>query len=109
VAEPAAISEVQVARVERRTAESVDALDAAVTHVTGVVDPLAYRLRRTRYRGVYREGADYLVPYVNHLGADVIASFDNAREAKKFRNVIRLIEDAKREIGPPGDSWARLD
>ena len=101
VAKPNAVSIAQVARIQRRVAESVEALDAAVTHAAGIVDPLAYRLRRTWHR----EGRDYLVPYVNHLGADVIASFDTAKEATRFRNTIRLIEDAKREglHEPPWD------
>ena len=53
---------------------------------------------------MYREGKDYLVPYVNHLGADAIASFDTAKEATKFRNTVRLIQDAKDE-GRYGKNW----
>jgi class 3 adenylate cyclase len=74
-------------RVEAATGE----LDAAVTDAASMLDPLSFRLRRTRYRGVYRSGSRYVVPFVDELGADRRREFDTVAQARDFRAAVHIV------------------
>ena len=97
LAQPAAISTPRVADIEARVSERMAALDEAVIQAVMTVDPLAYKLKRTLHRGVYRDGNDYVVPHVNHLGIDSLRSFDTEREARDFHEAVRIAERSQRE------------
>ena len=92
LAAPPAISLAAVTDLDAHVARSMQALDDAVMRAVMLVDPLCYKLKRTRHRGVYRDGVDFVVPYVNHLGIDSLRSFDNERDARDFREAVRVSE-----------------
>jgi class 3 adenylate cyclase len=98
VTDPTSISARRIHDVEERVAGAMSALDEAIIRAVMLVDPLCYKLQRTRHRGVYRDGADYVVPYVNHLGLDSLRSFSSARDARDFREAIRILEKSGRGI-----------
>ena len=68
-----------------RIATATAALDDAITKAAAAVDPLTFKLSRTRSRGVYRSGNRYLVPYSDNLGADRVRDFATRSEAHDFR------------------------
>ena len=70
-------------------------MDDAVTSVAGTVDPLCFKLRRTRRRGIYRSGERYVVPFVDSLGADRVRDFATLSEARDFRDVAALAANFK--------------
>jgi class 3 adenylate cyclase len=86
--------------VESDTAE----LDAAVTLAASTLDDLSLKLDRTRYRGIYRLGRQYVVPFVDEVGVDRRRAFESVDEARDFRRTLDLAAKAKREVS--GDWWA---
>jgi hypothetical protein len=80
------------------------ALDTAYEAVPK--DGVAFKLRRTRRRGVFRQGSMWVVPYVDELGVERRRPFDNAREARDFARAVR-IDSARLELaryaGAPHD------
>jgi len=98
--DPDEITVYQLNMLQSRVVEATDALDNAVTHAAAVLDPLSFKLIRTRHRGVYRSGGLYLVPFVDTLGADRCRDFDSLSEARKFRDALRIVMDAKPGYDP---------
>jgi len=72
-------------RVDAATAE----LDEALARATGTLDPLSFKMQRTRHRGVYRSGQKYVVPFVDSVGVDRRREFSTSAEARRFRVAIR--------------------
>ena len=78
-------------RVTRATAE----LDDAVMKAAGALDPMSFKLGRTRHRGVYRSGRKYVVPFVDELGAERRREFETLSEAHNFLVGLRIAEKAR--------------
>jgi class 3 adenylate cyclase len=85
----------EIAALRTQVVSSTDALDEALARAARLLDPLSYKLRRTRYRGVFRTGHKYVVPYVDSLGRDRRQEFETLFEARDFRAGIRTAEKAK--------------
>jgi class 3 adenylate cyclase len=81
--------------LRRRVAEATAQLDEALAQATRVLDPLSFKLQRTRHRGVYRSGSKYVVPFVDTVGIDRQREFATLAEACDFREVIQRAEQAK--------------
>jgi hypothetical protein len=71
-------------------------LDGQITVTSRAHDALRYRLTRTRWRGVYRLDALYVVPYHDDLGIDRQPEFTDAGEAGRFRDTFKLAQQAKK-------------
>ena len=84
-------------RVEAATSE----LDDALTSAAAALDPLSFRLDRTRHRGVYRSGRKYVVPFVDELGGDRHREFDTLAQARDFRAAIRIAQKAQTDYTGP--------
>ena len=75
-------------------------LDGQITVTARAHDALSYRLARTRWRGVYRLDALYVVPYHDELGIERQREFTDAGEARRFRHGVKLAQQAKtRDVG----------
>jgi hypothetical protein len=88
--------------LRERIAADTTRLDAAITTAAAIVDPLSFRLSRTRYRRVYRSGGRYIVPFVDGLGGDRVRDFETLSQAHDFRVATRIAEKAKSDY--PGKS-----
>jgi hypothetical protein len=73
-------------------------LDHAVTQAAAALDPLSFKLGRTRRRGVYRSGRLLVVPFVDELGAERRREFATISEAHEFRLALRISEKAKKQL-----------
>jgi hypothetical protein len=93
--DPGAATAAALAALRRRTTDATEALDDAVTRTAAALDPLAFRLTRTRHRGVYHSGATYVVPFVDSLGADRCRDFESLSEAQAFSAALKIVTDAK--------------
>ena len=60
-----------------------------------MLDPMSFKLGRTRHRGVYRSGRKYVVPFLDDLGAERLREFDTLTEAHNFQVGLRIAEKAQ--------------
>ena len=95
-------------RVTRATAE----LDDAVMGAARALDPMSFKLGRTRHRGVYRTGRKYVVPFLDDLGGERLREFDTLTEAHNFKVGLRIAEKAQAvkcdgELGKSVRPWRR--
>ena len=84
----------RIGALRERVAASTDELDAAVTAAAARLDSASFRLQRTRRRGVYRFRRFFVVRYFDELGTERQREFTTFREARDFREAIRLAEKA---------------
>ncbi len=75
-----------------------DELDHALAATARALDPLSYRLSRTRYRGVFRTPTRYIVPYIDEHGRDRPREFDTLAQAHEFKRSLRIAQQARREV-----------
>jgi class 3 adenylate cyclase len=57
------------------------------------------RLRRTRHRGIFRVGEQFVVPYVDEVGIDRRRMFESLGEAVAFRRGLRISRRAEAMFG----------
>ena len=62
------LEEKRILSLRDRVASATAELDEALTQAAQTLDPLSFKLRRTRHRGVYRSGRKYVVPFVDTVG-----------------------------------------
>jgi class 3 adenylate cyclase len=79
-----------IVSLRERVAAATANLDEAFAQAAKTVDPLSFKVRRTRHRGVYRSGRKYVVPFVDTVGVDRRREFSSRAEACDFRDAIRL-------------------
>jgi class 3 adenylate cyclase len=92
----------EIDALRERVAASTTELDDAVGRAAETLDPLSFKLRRTRRRGIYRSGRLYAVRYFDDLGAERQREFTTLKEARDFRWTLRIRDQAKAEYsGPP--------
>jgi hypothetical protein len=90
-------SEIAALRVRAQAADLEG--DLAVTRSQlGLMD---LRLRRTRFRGVYRSGERYVVPYHDEVGVKRRKEFQTREEARSFRWSVRFAQKQKSEYTGP--------
>jgi hypothetical protein len=64
------------------------------------------KLRRTRFRGVFRWGERYIVPYYDEVGVEHRKEFQTREEARSFRWTMRFAQKQQgKYTGPPGYEW----
>ena len=85
LSDPEAMTQSTLLAFRGRIVAGTTTLDDTVTTAAAVVDPLSFKLKRTRSRGVYRSGDRYLVPYTDNLGTDRVRDFGTRSEARGFR------------------------
>jgi class 3 adenylate cyclase len=85
----------EIDSLRKRVAEATARLDEALAQAVRVLDPLSFKLQRTRHRGVYRSGSKYVVPFVDNVGIDRRREFATEAEACDFRAAIQVAEEAK--------------
>ncbi|HVD59068.1 MAG TPA: adenylate/guanylate cyclase domain-containing protein [Thermoleophilaceae bacterium] len=81
-----------IASLRERVAAATAQLDEAVARVASTLDPLSFKLQRTRHRGVYRASGKYVVPFSDELGGERRREFETLGEARNFRAALRLAE-----------------
>jgi class 3 adenylate cyclase len=97
-------SKVATLRVRAQAADLDDALAAA----RGQLGLMELKLRRTRFRGVFRHGDRYVVPYYDEVGVEHRKEFQTRKEARSFRWTVRFAQKQKSEYSGPSYSSAEL-
>jgi class 3 adenylate cyclase len=90
--DPQTLTEHSIDTHRQRIADTTVALDDTVTRTAVLVGPLAFRLKRTRSRGVYQSAGRFVVPYIDTVGADRIRDFETLAQAREFRAAVRIAE-----------------
>lgn len=95
-------SEVAALRALAQAADLEGALAAARSQL-GLMD---LKLRRTRFRGVFRCGERYVVPYYDEVGVEHRKEFHTREEARSFRWTVRFAQKQQSKYtrfpeGPP--------
>jgi class 3 adenylate cyclase len=85
-----------IEQMHERLALATRTLDAQVTVTARSNDAQSYHLARTRWRGVYRLDGVYVVPYHDDLGIERQPEFADVREARRFRDTVKLGQQAKK-------------
>jgi class 3 adenylate cyclase len=85
----------QLASLRERLTRATAELDDGVMKAAGALDPMSFKLGRTRQRGVYRSGRMYVVPFVDDLGAERRREFETLSEAHNFLVGLRIAEKAQ--------------
>jgi hypothetical protein len=85
-----------ISQVFERLTLATGTLEGQVTITARAHDGLSYRLGRTRWRGVYRLDGLYVVPHHDDLGIERQPEFADPREARRFRDNVRMAQQAKR-------------
>ena len=98
---PPAVTAAELDVIRERVAETTARLDDAVSHAAATLDPLCFKLDRTRYRGVYQYGGRYVVPFVDDLGADRERDFEKLSDARDFQNALHITHKAQRRYDHP--------
>jgi class 3 adenylate cyclase len=88
--DPSLLTPTELLTNVQRITDATATLDEVVTRAAVLVGPRAYRLKRTRARGVYRSGERYVVLYADTVGSERIRDFETLHEARDFRDAIRL-------------------
>jgi hypothetical protein len=86
-----------VLRLRDQIAALTAQLDTGFAEASRVLDPLSFKRKRTRYRGVFRSGNRYVVPFYDESGREQQRTFDSVRAARDFRLVIQVIDKAQSE------------
>jgi class 3 adenylate cyclase len=84
----------------RVQAQSAD-LDGALAAARGQLGLMDLKLRRTRFRGVFRHGERYVVPYYDEVGVEHRREFPTREEARSFRWTLRFAQKHKSEYTGP--------
>lgn len=92
-----------VSQAAERLRLAVSTLDAQLEITGRAHDASSYRLRRTRWRGVYRLGDRYAVVYYDEVGVEHQREFTDAADARRFRKGVKEAEDADHD--PRNDAW----
>ena len=87
----------EVDSLRERVTAITDEVDQALGEAARTLDPLSYKLKRTRHRGIYRSATKYAVPFVDEAGEDRLREFDTLVEARDFRAMLRISEKKQRE------------
>jgi class 3 adenylate cyclase len=85
----------QIASLRGRLTRATAELDDAVMGAARALDPMSFKLGRTRHRGVYRSGRKYVVPFVDDLGAERRREFQTLSGAHNFLVGLRIAEKAQ--------------
>jgi class 3 adenylate cyclase len=91
--------------LRERVAAATAELEEALAQATRTLDPLSFKLQRTRHRGIYRSGQKYVVPFVDTVGIDRRREFATRAEARAFKEAIHY----HGEIPPPGEAMSGGD
>jgi len=84
-----ALEERGIVSLRERVVAATAELDEALAQATRTLDPLSFKLQRTRHRGVYRSGSKYVVLFVDTVGLDRQRVFYTRAEARAFSEVIQ--------------------
>jgi hypothetical protein len=84
-------------------------LDEALAQAARTLDPLSFKLQLTRYRGVYRSGRKYVVPFVDTVGIDRRREFATLGQARDFKETIRRAEKAQSAFLEPAERNVPVD
>jgi class 3 adenylate cyclase len=98
------LAERGIASLRERLAAATAQLDEALALAASSLDPLSFKLKRTRHRGVYRSGRKFVVPFVDTVGIDRRREFATVGEACDFKDAIRRAEKAENAL-PQGWDW----
>jgi hypothetical protein len=90
-------TEVAGLRVGARSAD----LDSALATVRSQLGLMDLKLRRTRFRGVFRHGERYVVPYYDEVGVEHRKEFQTPAEARSFRWTVRFAQKQKSRYSGP--------
>jgi class 3 adenylate cyclase len=97
------------AEIEPRRKRLADLARELEQAYEGAPHGAVHRLRRTRRRGVFRQGLLYVVPYVDELGVQRRRPFDEAADARAFARAVRsrrMIEQTPYTGVTEWDRWA---
>jgi hypothetical protein len=86
-------------RLTDRVRQATQALNIALDGAHLELASVSERLRRTRSRGVFRVGEQFVVPYVDEVGVDRRRRFDSLADAISFRRGLRVGRRAEAMFG----------
>jgi hypothetical protein len=92
------LTEREITQLRDQFIAATDELDHALASAARALDPLSYKLSRTRHRGVYRTGSRYIVPYTDEHGRDRPRDFDTLSQAHEFKRALRIAHQARHEV-----------
>jgi class 3 adenylate cyclase len=87
-----------IGSLRERVVATTEQLDEAFKQAARALDPMSYRLTRTRRRGIYRSGHKYVVPYLDEVGNERQREFETSKEARNFRLRVRTPEPIKQDV-----------
>jgi class 3 adenylate cyclase len=90
-----------VQRLHAQISALTDQLDEGFAQAVRVLDPLSFKRRRTRYRGVFRSGSRYVVPFYDDSGIEQQRTFESAQAARDFRFLVQLTDKKQTEYAGP--------
>jgi hypothetical protein len=96
-------TEREISQLRDQLSAATDELDHALASAARALDPLSYKLSRTRYRGVYRSGSRYIVPYTDEHGRDRPRDFDTLAEAHQFKRALCIAHRAQTGVMSTAD------
>jgi class 3 adenylate cyclase len=107
------LAERGIASLRERVAAATAELDEALAQAASALDPLTFKLQRTRHRGVYRSGRKFIVPFVDTVGVDRRREFSTLAEAHDFKQAIRHADNALSQAPEPEgefpvDTWGGI-
>jgi hypothetical protein len=85
----------ELARLREVVETATRSVDEALERVARAAAALPHKRRRTRHRGVYREGGRYVVPFEDDLGRELVRTFATASGARAFARSLRAEEEAR--------------
>jgi class 3 adenylate cyclase len=88
-----------VDRLTEEVGRTTHELDIALGTARRELGSVGARLRRTRKRGVFRVGEDFVVPYVDEVGVDRRRRFESLSEAVSFRRGLSIGRRAEAMFG----------
>jgi class 3 adenylate cyclase len=103
------LSEKGITSLRERVASATAQLDEALTEAVNALDPVSFKLRRTRHRGVFRSGSKYVVPFLDTVGVDRRREFATLAEARDFKEALRLAEKAKSALNQAPRDYGGID
>ena len=88
-----------LAALSDQVRQATSHLDEALEEARRELAPVGERLRRTRRRGVFRSGEEFVVPYIDEVGVEERRRFDSLAEAAAFSRGLRVSRRAEPMFG----------
>jgi hypothetical protein len=89
--------------------QATGALDTAVAEARAAIGITGVRTRRTPRRGIRRLGNEYVIITFDETGIEQVNTFDTMREAREFRDAVKVADADKARLEAFSGAWWRPD